>query len=76
MGLSTRRGRPVDPLVKARDEKVLSALDTPSTSRDISDALGISAPAVRLSLKRLRAQGIVVLSKDDDVFIWSRTARG
>lgn len=69
-----RRGRPVDPLVKAREEKIFQALTTPTTSRGISDALEISVPAVRLSLKRLRAEGTVILNKVDGAFVWSRAA--
>lgn len=71
----TRRGRPTDPLVKEREDKVFAALETPSTSRSISEALGISVPAVRLSLKRLRGKGTVRLHKVDGAFLWSRAEK-
>lgn len=70
------RGRPINPLVQAREEAVYAALEIPSTSRSISDVLGISVPAVRLSLKRLRAKGAVRLHKVDGAFLWSRAETG
>jgi Mn-dependent DtxR family transcriptional regulator len=71
-----QRGRPLDPLVQAREQLIYSALEIPSTSKSISDSLGLSVPAVRLSLKRLRSKGTVSLHKVDGVFLWSRSVTG
>lgn len=68
------RGRPVNPLVQEREQSIYGALETPATSRHISDVLGISVPAVRLSLKSLRQKGTVRLHKVDGAFVWSRAA--
>lgn len=70
-----RRGPRIDPLVQAREEAVYGILENRATSKDIAAALGISVPAVRLSLKRLRSKGAVSLHKVDGIFLWSRTAK-
>jgi len=72
MSERARRGRPLDPLVQEREQTVYAALETPSTCQAVSTAIGISVPAVRLSLKRLRTKGTVALHKVDGAFLWSR----
>lgn len=70
---STRRGRPINPQVKAREQEVYAALETPCTSRGVSEALNLEVPDVRSSLKRLREKGTVTLEKVNGAFLWSRT---
>ena len=72
MSDSSQRGRPVNPLVAQREQMVYAALENPCTSKDVSTALDLSVPAVRLSLKRLREKGSVDLKKVDGVFLWSQ----
>lgn len=70
-----RRGRPINPVVAQREKLIYDALEQSRTSRGVSEALDLSVPAVRISLKRLREKGCVDLHKVDGEFLWSQASK-
>lgn len=62
---NSRRGRPRDPSVQQRDERVFEALGSgePKTKSQLSEELSLSPNTVYLSLWRLHREGRVARSQ-------------